>query len=134
MFNAQARKMMDNETPEVVIEFGGKGHKHSWIMQYWTRGGVYGPQVVTVWHNAKTDESGSDKTSGCGYSKKGAGLWVALQALGVRPRGVCIENEIDFQYRIGGNLHRVPAKDMMAYSSNEKYGVTSAKIRKERGY
>lgn len=102
--NKQVRNLLDFETPFTVIDFGGDIE----IRQYWTKGGVYGPQVVTVIFNYPEDVWHC-KTSGCGYCKQSSGLSSAFKHLGIRPKSMRLGGEkMPREYHIGGNFYRVP--------------------------
>ena len=126
--STRARNIQDNGQQINEINLGT-----CWIKQFWTpNAGTYGHQVLTMWCTyGDIDSFAYDITSGCGYCKKGAGLWAAFRSLGLRVRGVSIENEMDWKYRKGGNYYKVPKKDVMKIRKGEKYSATSAKIDKE---
>lgn len=100
------RNLMDRETPFADIEFGANT-----IRLYWTKGGVYGPQVAAiVWRDHKLH--GYTKTTGCGYCKKSAALESALDSLGLKPKQHNANNFIRYCYHIGGNFYRVPENEI----------------------
>ena len=105
---AQTRKLVDTTTAEVVIAMGNYE-----IRQYWTKGGVYGPQVLTCIFGDYPNFF-EHKTSGCGYCKLSAGLEAALQHVWLKPRGMQLGCErINRKYHVGGNFYKVPKKDIV---------------------
>lgn len=103
---AYVRNLIDNTTPETVIEIG-----EFEIRQYWTKGGIYGQQVVTVVFNYP--DFFEHKTDGCGFCKMSDGLFHAFKHIGIKPKGMRLGRErISRNYHIGGNFYRVPKKDI----------------------
>ena len=127
VLSARESKIRDRGQQIHVIDLHG-GHT---IQLYWTpTRGTMGYQCMSLWYT-KNELQGAYLTAGYGYDKQGAALWAALRALGIRPRGGFIQNEIPHKYHAGGNYYKVKAKDAMKWPKNEKYKTTSAKIAKE---
>lgn len=99
------RKLMDNTTAFKVISVKNSEGSNIEIRQYWTNGGVYGPQVVTVIFNYP--DFFEHKTSGCGYCKTSDGLEWAWSKLGIRPANTKENDGRLNDYHVGGNFYRV---------------------------
>lgn len=96
------RNLIDHTTPFAVVDFGDYE-----VRQYWTKGGAYGPQVVTVVFYA--EEWFEHKTGGCGFNKVAAGLEQAFSYLGQQPKGMTLGGEsVPYEYFVGGNFYKVP--------------------------
>jgi len=88
------------------------------IELYWTKGGIYGAQVLVCVFNPHKD-SMYYKTGGCGYCKESDATTRVFRWLGYSPRGLkdTIERHchdtICFSHRVGGNFYRVYKKDIL---------------------
>ena len=106
--NSRVRNLVDHETPFVVIDCpGGRC-----IKLWWTRGGMYGQQVMALIYGDDTPLHSF--TDGCGYNKEHAALEECFSELGRAPRGFKKTQNL-YPYHIGGNYHRIPKKHWLKY-------------------
>lgn len=107
--NSRIRNLVDHETPFVVLDVPDGVQ----IRLYWTKGGMYGPQVLAlIYHHV--DGVLYEFTDGCGYNKEHAALEYCFSELGRMPRGFK-EHQNLYPYEVGGNYHRVPKKDWLVW-------------------
>ena len=102
--NTQVRNLEDNNTPFMDIDIV-MGDVHANARLYWTKGGAYGPQVQTVLR-AEGDSFG-EKTSGCGYSKRGHAISNLLGHLKCKPSYWKDGSDNLYEYHVGGNYYKI---------------------------
>ena len=96
------RKLVAGETPFAEIEIVRPDGKRTTVRMYWTKGGVYGPQVTTFLY--ADGDVWTDRTGGCGYSKKDAAFESVARHLGLEIPGYSNGAEfVPWRYAVGGN-------------------------------
>lgn len=99
--NKTTQNLIDSTSPFVVLSLPNQVE----LRQYWTKGGTYGPQVVTVIFDYP-NEVWTYKTSGCGYCKQSQGLMIAWEHLGYKPTVQQENSRISHNLHVGGNFHK----------------------------
>lgn len=102
------RKLVDNETPFVEIDIIKPNGDTATIRMYWTKSGVYGPQVATFLY--ADGDVWTHRTTGCGYSKKNFAFACVMRHLGLGiqgPKGPAGGDFLPYMYAVGGNYWRV---------------------------
>ena len=99
--NKSIQNLIDTTTPCTVLSLP----KNVELRQYWTKGGVYGQQIVTVIFNYP-NEVWSNKTRGCGYCKQSHGLMIAFDELGYKPKNHGNNGKLSYDLHIGGNFYK----------------------------
>lgn len=104
------KNLTDNTTPFMDMDLGGRW----WVRLYWTKGGVYGPQVSGIVLDSIGDKWGHYKTNGCGFSKTNDCLHHILKSIEVSVDKLHDNNQFSdaFNYRVGGNFYKVLIKDV----------------------
>ena len=103
--NSRIRNLVDHETPFMEIALP----ENRTIRLYWTKGGTYGPQVLSMIYD---DTPLYNITGGCGYNKTHAALKTCFDELERAPRGFKSSQDL-YPYHVGGNFYRVPKKDWL---------------------
>ena len=112
-YNSRIRNLVDHETPFKEIDLPG-GYT---IRLWWTKGGMYGPQVLAIIYGLGEEHEDFPVysiTDGCGYSKEHHALDECFSHLGRAPRGF-EKTQRMFPYHVGGNYYRVPRKHWLKY-------------------
>lgn len=95
------QKLMDHSIPFTVLSLPNQVE----LRQYWTKGGMYGTQVVTVVFDYPNDVW-DHKTAGCGYCKQSQGLMMAFEHLGYKPKNHIDNGKLSYDYYVGGNFYK----------------------------
>lgn len=106
-FESKTFQFVRNETPFQVIKF--PEHR---LELFWTKGRVYGPQVLAVLFNPKAETRHFYKTTGWGYCKISEATTHALRFAGLKVKGMKDHDQIPWNYKIGGNFYRVVSEDL----------------------
>ena len=110
--NSRIRNLVDHETPFTEIDLPERRIIRLW----WTKGGMYGPQVMAlIYHVGPNEEPLYTITSGCGYDKTYHALEECFCELGKMPRGFKCTDQSLHGFHVGGNYYRVPTKDWMKW-------------------
>lgn len=99
--NKSIRILIDQATPCTVLAMPNNVE----LRQYWTKGGAYGQQIVTVVFNYP-NEVWTNKTSGCGYCKQSHGLMMAFEMLGYKPKDHGSNGKLSYNLHVGGNFYK----------------------------
>ena len=102
--NSQVGKLEDNNTPFMEIDIK-LNNINANARLYWTSRGTYGCQVQTVLR--MNGEAFGDKTTGCGYSKKGHALNSLFDYLKISPPNWSSGSDNLHYYHIGGNYYMI---------------------------